>query len=153
MGVMKNLLRSGIGVVGKSIMNVADAHTGGLASQLLNKTMDFTNDNAGIIGKVVGGIGRSVLSNNARKKLADVSTNAINMLPSGQVKQTLKSINESAIKRYDDDDDTITRNSGSAVSINPRHFRSSQNSSSRISTDSTNTPRVKQRVRRRIRRV
>ena len=153
MGVMKNLLRSGIGVVGKSIMNVADAHTGGLASQLLNKTMDFTNDNAGIIGKVVGGIGRSVLSNNARKKLADVSTNAINMLPSGKVKQTLKSINESAIKRYDDDDDTITRNSGSAVSINPRHFRSSQNLSSRISTDSTNTPRVKQRVRRRIRRV
>lgn len=152
MGVMKNLLRSGIGVVGKSIMNVADAHTGGLASQLLNKTMDFTNDNAGIIGKVVGGIGRSVLSNNARKKLADVSTNAINMLPSGKVKQTLKSINESAIKRYDDDDDTITRNSGSAVSINPRHFRSSQNLSSRISTDSTNTPR-KKRVRRRIRRV
>ena len=153
MGVMKNLLRSGIGVVGKSIMNVADAHTGGLASQLLNKTMDFTNDNAGIIGKVVGGIGRSVLSNNARKKLADVSTNAINMLPSGKVKQTLKSINESAIKRYDDDDDTITRNSGSAVSINPRHFRSSQNLSSRISTVSTKTPRVKQRVRRRIRRV
>ena len=152
MGVMKNLLRSGIGVVGKSIMNVADAHTGGLASQLLNKTMDFTNDNAGIIGKVVGGIGRSVLSNSARKKLADVSTNAINMLPSGKVKQTLKSINESAIKRYDDDDDTITRNSGSAVSINPRHFRSSQNLSSRISTDSTNTPR-KKRVRRRIRRV
>ena len=152
MGVMKNLLRSGIGVVGKSIMNVADAHTGGLASQLLNKTMDFTNDNAGIIGKVVGGIGRSVLSNNARKKLADVSTNAINMLPSGKVKQTLKSINESAIKRYDDDDDTITRNCGSAVSINPRHFGSSQNSSSRISTVSTNTPRVK-RVRRRIRRV
>ena len=152
MGVMKNLLRSGIGVVGKSIMNVADAHTGGLASQLLNKTMDFTNDNAGIIGKVVGGIGRSVLSNNARKKLADVSTNAINMLPSGKVKQTLKSINESAIKRYDDDDDTITRNSGSAVSINPRHFRSSQNLSSRISTDSKNTPR-KKRVRRRIRRV
>ena len=153
MGVMKNLLRSGIGVVGKSIMNVADAHTGGLASQLLNKTMDFTHGNAGIIGKVVGGIGRSVLSNNARKKLADVSTNAINMLPSGKVKQTLKSINESAIKRYDDDDDTITRNSGSAVSINPRHFGSSQNSSSRISTVSTNTPRVKQRVRRRIRRV
>lgn len=102
MGIAKKLIRSGIGAVGNYLMNIADAHTGGLAGKLMRKTMKFTDKNSGLIGKVVGDIGRSVLPLNARNALTNASNKAIDLLPSGKIKDTLKSINESAVDRNDD---------------------------------------------------
>ena len=101
--MIKRLIQSGIGVVGKHLINLADIPTGGLTSKLLNKTADYAKDNAGLIGNTIGRMGRSVLHQSIRDKLSDAATNAIKLLPTGKVKDTLKSINESAQDRYQDD--------------------------------------------------
>ena len=103
MGLMKRLIQNGIGVVGKHLLNMADVSTGGLTSKLFNKTVDYTKNHSGLIGNVIGRLGRSVLNQSIRNKLSDAATNAIKLLPSGKVKDTLKSINESAQDRYQDD--------------------------------------------------
>ena len=103
MGLIKRLIQNGIGVVGKHLINLADIPTGGLTSKLLNKTADYAKDNAGLIGNTIGRMGRMVLSQSIRDKLSDAATNAIKLLPTGKVKDTLKSINESAQDRYQDD--------------------------------------------------
>ena len=103
MGLIKRLIQNGIGVAGRHLINMADVPTGGLMSKLLNGTVDYAKANSGLIGNVIGRMGRSVLNRSIRNKLSDVATNAIKLLPSGKVKDTLKSINESAQDRYQDD--------------------------------------------------
>ena len=93
MGLIKRLIQNGIGVVGKHLINLADIPTGGLTSKLLNKTADYAKDNAGLIGNTIGRMGRMVLSQSIRDKLSDAATNAIKLLPTGKVKDALKSIN------------------------------------------------------------
>ena len=103
MGLIKRLVQNGVGVVGRHLINLADIPTGGIASKLLNKTVDFAKDNSGLIGKTIGRMGRNVLNQSIRNKLSEAATNAIQLLPSGKVKDTLKSINESAQDRYGED--------------------------------------------------
>ena len=104
MGLIKRLVQNGIGVVGRHLINLADVPTGGIASKLLNKTVDFAKDNSGLIGKTIGRLGRNILNQSIRNKLSEAATNAIQLLPSGKVKDTLKSINEAAQDRYHDDE-------------------------------------------------
>lgn len=96
MGLIKNFIRDGIGLDGKTLMTAVDMHTGRLASKLLNNRIDVVKNNSEFIGKVARGIGRSVLSDSIREKMSNATTKAIDFLPSGNVKDTLKSINEAA---------------------------------------------------------
>lgn len=95
MGLAKDFIQGGVGLLGKAAMGVADHYTGGLASKFVNKGLDAVNRNSGLIGKVAGNIGRSVLSDSTRNKMANAANKAIEYLPSGKVKDTLKSLNES----------------------------------------------------------
>ena len=88
------MIRSGIGLAGKTLMRAADGMSGGIASRLLNRTLDYAKSHSGVIGKVAGDVGRKVLSESVRNKLSNAATNAIEYLPSGKVKDTLKRINE-----------------------------------------------------------
>lgn len=95
MGFMKHFIRDGIGLAGKTLMNAADVYSGGLASKLTDKGLNAIQKNSGVIGKVAGSIGRSVLSDSIRNKMANAANQAIKYLPSGKVKDTLKSLNDS----------------------------------------------------------
>ena len=94
MGIIHNMIRSGIGIAGKTLMRAADGASGGIASRLLNRTLDYAKSNSGVIGKVAGNIGRRVLSDSVRDKLSNAATKAIEYIPSGKVKDTLKRIND-----------------------------------------------------------
>ena len=94
MGLLHNMIRSGIGLAGKTLMRAADGMSGGIASRLLNRTLDYAKANSDVIGKVAGDVGRRYLSDVVRNKLSSAATNAIEYLPSGKVKDTLKRINE-----------------------------------------------------------
>ena len=94
MGLFNNMIRSGIGLAGKTLMRAADGVSGGIASRLLNRTLDYAKANSGVIGKVAGDAGRRYLSDSVRNKLSNAATKAIEYIPSGKVKDTLKRINE-----------------------------------------------------------
>lgn len=81
-------------------MNAADVYSGGLASKLTDKGLNAIQKNSGIIGKVAGGIGRSVLSDSFRDKMSNAANQAIKYLPNGKVKDTLKSLNDSAQNKF-----------------------------------------------------
>ena len=94
MGLMHNMIRSGIGLAGKTLMGAANGVSGGLASRLLNCTLDYAKSHSGVIGKVAGDAGRRYLSESFRNKLSNAANKAIEYIPSGKVKDTLKRINE-----------------------------------------------------------
>ena len=94
MGIFNNMIRSGIGIAGKSLIGAANGMSGGLAGKLLNSTLDYAKTHSGIIGKVAGDFGRRVLSDSVRNRLANAATKAIEYIPSGKVKETLKRIND-----------------------------------------------------------
>lgn len=100
MGFMKHFIRDGIGIAGKTLMNAADVYSGGLASKLTDKGLNAIQKNSGIIGKVAGGIGRFVLSDSFRDKMSNAANQAIKYLPNGKVKDTLKSLNDSAQNKF-----------------------------------------------------
>lgn len=97
---MKHFIRDGIGIAGKTLMNAADVYSGGLASKLTDKGLNAIQKNSGIIGKVAGSIGRSVLSDSIRNKMSNAANQAIKYLPNGKVKDTLKSLNDSAQNKF-----------------------------------------------------
>ncbi len=96
MGLFKKLFKGAVGTAGKYLMGVADSATGGLASKLTNTVVQGANKHAGVIGKVMGGIGRAVLNDNAREKLSKFADSALKYIPGGAVKTALKKINNAA---------------------------------------------------------
>ena len=94
MGLFGNLVRSGIGIAGKTLMTAANTASGGIAGRLLNRTLNYAKNNAGVIGKVAGNFGCNMLSDSVRNRLSNAATKAIEYIPSGKVKDTLKRINE-----------------------------------------------------------
>ena len=94
MGLFNNMIRSGIGLVGKSLIGAANGMSGGLAGKLLNRSLDYAKSHSGIIGKVAGDFGRRVFSDSIRNKLSNAANKAIEYIPSGKVKDTLKRIND-----------------------------------------------------------
>ena len=94
MGLMHNMIRSGIGLAGKTLMGAANGVSGGLAGRLLNRTLNYSNSHSGVIGKVAGDVGRKVFSDSFRNKLSNAANKAIEYIPSGKVKDTLKRLNE-----------------------------------------------------------
>ena len=96
MGLFKKLFKTAVGTAGKHLMGMADSVTGGLASKLTNTVVQGANKHAGVIGKVMGGIGRAVLSDNTREKLSNYADSALKYIPGGAVKTALKKINNAA---------------------------------------------------------
>ena len=96
MGFLRNIVKDGIGLIGKHAMNVANGATGGLAGTTMHMINHSLNANAGLIGKVARGLGRKLLSDNVRGKLSNAADKAINVLPSGPMKDALSKINNIA---------------------------------------------------------
>ena len=94
MGLFNNMIRRGVGLAGKTLMRAADGMSGGIASRLLNRTLDYAKSHSCVIGKVAGDVGRRYLSDTVRSKLSNAATKAIDYIPSGKVKDTLKRINQ-----------------------------------------------------------
>lgn len=92
MGFLKSIIKKGIGIAGKTVGNYLNSVTGGLAG----KVGDLIHKNAGLLGKVAGGLGRSILSDNARNFLSKAADKALEYIPSGKVKDTLSKMNDAA---------------------------------------------------------
>ena len=96
MGIMKHIMQGSLDVGAKSLMGAADAATGGLASKLTNTMIHGVHNNAGVIGKVASGIGKSMLNDKFRGKLAGIADKALDYIPAGTVKTALTKINDEA---------------------------------------------------------
>lgn len=92
----KSWIRTGIGLVGKHAMNFLNGATGGLAGMIANKVTDSMDNNSGLIGKVVGHLGRKYLSQKTRDRLSRFADKALDYLPDSKVKTALTKINDSA---------------------------------------------------------
>ena len=95
-GAFQGALQGAIGMGARSLMGAADAATGGLASQLTNKIIHSADSNAGMIGKVASGLGKSMLNDKFRNKLSSVADKALQYIPEGSVKTALTKINNEA---------------------------------------------------------
>ena len=92
----KSWVKQGIGLVGKHLMNAANAYTGGLAGKLINTGVDQADKHAGVIGNGLKWIGNKVLSDDSRQKLSNIVDKALDYIPDGKVKNTLSKINDAA---------------------------------------------------------
>lgn len=101
MGFMKKFIKTGIGLVGKHLMNFADSATGGIASRLVNSAVDGVNKNAGIIGKVVRGAGKKLFNDKTRDTISNIADTALKYLPKGNIRTALEKVNNAAQGRND----------------------------------------------------
>ena len=95
-GFFKKLIKTGIGLASKHLMNFANSATGGLAGKVVNTAIDGVNKHAGIIGKVAQGIGRKLLSDKTREKISNFADKAIKYIPKGNVRTALEKVNNAA---------------------------------------------------------
>lgn len=92
----KSWIRTGIGLAGKHAMNFLNGATGGLAGMIANKVTNDLDNNSGLIGKVVGHLGRKYLSQKTRDRLSRFADKALEYLPDSKVKTALSNINDAA---------------------------------------------------------
>jgi hypothetical protein len=104
MGLLSKALKLGGNLVSAGLNHV----TGGAAGVLGNKALDFANKHSGVIGKVIGGIGRAALSDETRSKISNFAEKAIDVLPKGRIKSTLSSINSSSRNTSSTDSKPVT---------------------------------------------
>ncbi len=86
--VFKSLVRGALTVGG--YMNPLNY---GIQGRIIH---NYANKKAGIIGRAARKIGYRYMSENTRNKFADVADTAIDFMPTGRVKNTLKRINDYA---------------------------------------------------------
>ena len=96
MGFFKLLVKGALAHGADALMNVANTATGGLAGKVSNTIISGAKNNAGLIGKVAGGIGKHVLSKSTRNKLSNIADKAIKYIPNGEVRTALTKINNVA---------------------------------------------------------
>lgn len=101
MGLLSKIVKTGLGAAANWAKGTLNSATGGMAGVLGNKVLDAAHKHSGILGKVVGGIGRAVLNDNARNSLSKAADTAMKFIPSGKVKDTLSKINNAAQNRSD----------------------------------------------------
>lgn len=124
MGILRKLIKSGIGHVGNYIGNMANAATGGSAGLLGKWVLDKAHSNAGKIGKIAKSFGQAVLSKETRNKLSKGADEIISYLPGGKIKETLKKINNSAQGRnesnnnYKSSKSSIAGGEGNSYNVN-----------------------------------
>ena len=68
MGLM-NLVKKGVGLAGKQLMNTANAFTGGLAGQVLNDSINWLNKGKTIseVGSELNSLGHWLLNDQGRQ--------------------------------------------------------------------------------------
>ena len=86
-------IKQGVGLAGKHLINTADAATGGVVGKLVKDGLNYANNNAGLIGKGLKWIGNKYLSKGTRDTLSNIANKAIDHIPDGIVKDTMKKIN------------------------------------------------------------
>lgn len=96
MGLLGNIMKSTIGHVGNWTKNALNTATGGTAGILGSKMLNMAHKHSGLLGKVIGGIGRNFLNENTRNTLSKAADVALKYIPEGKVKETLSKINNSA---------------------------------------------------------
>ncbi len=96
MGFFKKLIKTGIGLAGKHLMNTANTITGGLAGKLTNTVIEGVNKHSGIIGKVAQGIGKKLFSEETRNKISNFADKALKYIPKGNVRTALEKVNNAA---------------------------------------------------------
>ena len=96
MGFLKSLVKKGIGLAGKHLMNTANNMTGGLAGKILDKGVSIANKHSGLIGKTLNTIGKNIFSDETRNKMSNIADKALKYIPSGKIKDTLTKINDAA---------------------------------------------------------
>ena len=101
MGFMKKFIKTDIGLVGKHLMNFADSATGGIASRLVNSAVDGVNKNAGIIGKVVRGVGKKLFNDKTRDTISNIADTSLKYLPKGNIRTALEKVTNAAQGRND----------------------------------------------------
>ena len=89
MGFLKSLVKKGIGLAGKHLMNTANNMTGGLAGKILDKGVSIANKHSGLIGKTLNTIGKNIFSDETRNKMSNLADKALKYIPSGKIKDTL----------------------------------------------------------------
>ena len=80
------------GLAGKALGGLANYYTGGLAGKVGN----LVKEHSGLIGKIAGDIGRTVVPEKVRNALSSVADAALKLVPEGEVKSTLSKINDAA---------------------------------------------------------
>jgi hypothetical protein len=89
---------------------------GGIVNKLGRAGADLIRNNrdkvVGIAGKVAGEIGRNILPEHVRNAVSTIADKAIDLVPEGKVKETLKELNDTAQDR----NNNYTK---SNVTINP----------------------------------
>ena len=92
----KSWVKQGIGLVGKHLMNAANAYTGCLAGKIINKGVEQADKNAGLIGSGLRWIGNKILNDDHRQKLRNFVDKALDYIPDSKLKNTLSKINDAA---------------------------------------------------------
>ena len=80
------------GLAGKALSGLANYYSGGLAGKVGN----LIKSHSGLIGKVAGDIGRSVVPSKVRNAISSITDSALKLVPEGEVKSTLSKINDAA---------------------------------------------------------
>ena len=96
MGFVKKLIKQGVGIAGKQLMNHANLFTGGLAGKAMNAAVSGANNNAGLIGSVANKLGNTFLNSGTRKMLSSAADTAMKFIPKGNVRDALMKINDAA---------------------------------------------------------
>lgn len=122
MGLLSKIVKTGLGSAANWAKGALNSATGGMAGVLGNKVLDAAHKHSGILGKVVGGVGRAILNDNARNTLSKAADTAMKFIPSGKVKDTLSRINNAAQNRPDNSDINNYKSSKSVSSRGPAQY-------------------------------
>lgn len=96
MGLLSKIVKTGVGLAGNWAKGALNAATGGTAGVLGNKVLSAAHKHSGVLGKVIGGVGRAILNDNTRNALSSAADTALKFIPGGKVKDTLSRINNVA---------------------------------------------------------
>ena len=87
-------IKQGVGLAGKYALNAFGATPIGIAAKT---ALNWTNKNAGLIGKKLADYGPSILNEQGREQLSNVADKAIELMPkSWKLTKALNKINDAA---------------------------------------------------------
>ena len=125
MGFLRSLVKKGIGLAGKHLMNTANNMTGGLAGKILDKGVSIANKHSGLIGKTLNTIGKNIFSDETRNKMSNIADKALKYIPGGKIKDTLTKINDAAQGRQNNKPINNTHTNSNPISTIERPKRKS----------------------------
>ena len=93
-----DLVKKGVGLAGKYVLNTANAYTGGLAGKILNDSTNWLNKGKTIseVGSELNSLGHWLLNDKGRQGLSNLADKALTIMPNGKIKNILSKINDVA---------------------------------------------------------